>query len=121
MKIRIKGNSVRFRLTKPEVEKFDKEGYIEERTEFGASVLVYAIQKSDEANVTASFENGKVTLLVPNAIAEEWTETEQVGFDRNMVLGENRELYLLVEKDFKCLDETSEDQSDNYDNPLLKK
>jgi hypothetical protein len=30
---------------------------------------------------------------------------------------EDNSLYLLVEKDFVCLDETSEDQSDNYENP----
>jgi len=26
----------------------------------------------------------------------------------------------LVEKDFKCLDNVAEDQSDNYPNPLAK-
>jgi hypothetical protein len=30
-------------------------------------------------------------------------------------------LYLLVEKDYTCLDNVEEDQSDNYPNPLLKK
>jgi hypothetical protein len=32
-----------------------------------------------------------------------------------------KELFLLLEKDFVCLDETIEDQSDNYPNPLMDK
>lgn len=34
MKIRIKGNSIRYRLTKTEVETFSKVGFYEEKTEF---------------------------------------------------------------------------------------
>jgi hypothetical protein len=121
MKIRIKGNSVRLRLTRTDVDQFGKEGYIEERTEFGSNVFVYAMQRSDETSLTASFDGGKIVLLVPNAVAQQWTSTEQVGFSNKMNLVGDKELFLLVEKDFKCLDETIEDQSDNYDNPLMNK
>ena len=31
-----------------------------------------------------------------------------------------KKLYILIEKDFKCLDNTIEDQSDNYPNPLAE-
>jgi hypothetical protein len=34
--------------------------------------------------------------------------------------GTEEKLHLLVEKDFTCLDNVTEDQSDNYPNPLLK-
>jgi hypothetical protein len=52
-------------------------------------------------------------MFMPNAMAEEWTSTDQVGFENN-----GGQLYLLIEKDFKCLDNVAEDQSDNYPNPL---
>ncbi len=39
--------------------------------------------------------------------------TDEVGFEN-----EQGKLFLLVEKDFTCLDNVSEDQSDNYPNPL---
>ena len=41
MKLRIKGNSIRFRLTKPEVDYFEKENYLEEKTHFGNTEFVY--------------------------------------------------------------------------------
>ena len=32
-------------------------------------------------------------------------------------IGKGKDLFLLIEKDFVCLDHTFEDQSDNYPNP----
>nr|WP_157543792.1 hypothetical protein [Mucilaginibacter paludis] len=56
-------------------------------------------------------------MLVPQQTALNWTNTESVGFDHQDYSG----LYLLVEKDFKCLDNVTEHQSDNYPNPLAGK
>ena len=39
------------------------------------------------------------------------------GFQHKQALSNGKELFLLVEKDFVCLDNTFEDQSDNYPNP----
>ena len=122
MKIRIKGNSVRFRLTRSEVDQFANEGYIEERTEFGSNTLIYALQRSAEGDkLSADFDNNKITLNMPSTMADVWTSTEKVGYDARMDIGGTETLYLLLEKDFKCLDETVEDQSDNYENPLAAK
>lgn len=118
MKIRIRGNSVRFRLSKSEVEQFGNEGYVEERTEFGNTSLIYALQKSDVSELSAGFDGTKITMLVPQDIARKWADTQVVGFDNIVDMGNGKELYLLLEKDFKCLDNSSEDQSDNYENPL---
>lgn len=118
MKIRIRGNSVRFRLTKSEVDTFGSEGYVEEKTEFGNSSFIYALQKSDGDSIQASFDGMKITMLVPEDIQKKWVGTQVVGFDNMIDLGNGKELYLLLEKDFKCLDETIEDQSDNYEHPL---
>jgi 3-methyladenine DNA glycosylase Mpg len=113
MKIRIKGNSLRYRLTKSDIERFSKEGYIEDEICFGNNKLVYALQRSPVNELTADFNDQKIVLYVPATIAEEWTETDRVGFENS-----TNALYLLIEKDFKCLDNVAEDQSDNYPNPL---
>lgn len=118
MKIRIRGNSVRLRLTKTEVEQFGTEGYIEERTQFIHASLTYALKVTEDAEMTAELKDNKVTVYLPEAKAKEWVETQKVGFDAIMPLADGNELYLLLEKDFKCLDNTNEDQSDNYENPL---
>ena len=54
---------------------------------------------------------------MPDAIAKEWVESNEVGFQHKLQLENGTELFLLIEKDFVCLDNTFEDQSDNYPNP----
>jgi len=121
MKIRIKGNSIRIRLSRPEVEQFGKEGYLEEHTEFGNNAFGYVLQNSKEGNaLSATFEQGKITMSVPESMTREWTTTERVGYDSNMDIGNGKQLFLLLEKDFKCIDAPPyEDQSDNYEHPTL--
>ncbi|MCB0697423.1 MAG: hypothetical protein KDC07_08665 [Chitinophagaceae bacterium] len=118
MKLRINGNSVRLRLSKSEVDEFGEKGYMEARTGFGDVTLTYALSVTDHCDMRAEFADGKITMYLPDTKAKEWVETPKVGFDANMDLGDGNELYLLLEKDFKCLDNTIEDQSDNYENPL---
>lgn len=113
MKIRIKGNSLRYRLTKTDIDYFSKHGYIEETISFGDQKLIYALQRYQEDKLTADFNNQKIVLYVPVFMEEQWARTDCVGFEDS-----NGPLYLLIEKDFKCLDNVAEDQSDNYPNPL---
>lgn len=113
MKIRIKGNSLRYRLTKGDVNTFTQDGYIEEATNFGCQTLLYALQSTDESELSATFFNNKITLLMPDIMITEWALPDKVGFSY-----QSNGLFLLVEKDFKCLDNVAEDQSDNYPNPL---
>ncbi|OJV20213.1 MAG: hypothetical protein BGO21_12630 [Dyadobacter sp. 50-39] len=117
MKIRIYGNSVRFRLSKSEVGKLEEEGYLEETTDFGTAQLSYALQKSGGDELKARFEDNKITLDIPVKLLTGWAANNTVGFEGNMPLGNGGSLYMLIEKDFKCLDNVAEDQSDNYDNP----
>ena len=118
MKIRIKGNSIRIRLTKTEVDYFGTSGYLEEKTEFGNSELVYALQSKANINeISANFEGNTITVSLPELECKDWVETERIGLENKMDIGMGKQLFLLIEKDFVCLDNTLEDQSDNYPNP----
>lgn len=119
MKIRIKGNSIRYRLTKTEIANFGKNGYLEERTSFPSGTFFqYRLErKAGIENLEASFSGNFITVYVPEKIAEEWTTTDVVGYDYRLPMDEGEQLFLLIEKDFVCLDHTFEDQSDNYPNP----
>lgn len=118
MKIRIKGNSVRLRLSRTDIRNFESHGYIEEKTEFIDSVFHYALAvKDDIEELKASFSDNKITVFVPEKIRKEWTTTERVGFDNRMKTKEDKTLLILIEKDFMCLDNTHEDQGDNFPNP----
>jgi hypothetical protein len=114
MKIRIKGNSLRYRLSKTDVERVFNDGYLEEKIVFGHTMLTYALQVYDGDRLSAGYENNKIVVFVPETIASNWAKTDKVGFSEM-----DGALYLLIEKDFQCLDNTAEDQSDNYPNPSL--
>nr|WP_067058559.1 hypothetical protein [Mucilaginibacter sp. L294] len=114
MKIRIKGNSLRYRLTKTDLANLAASGYIEETSDFSPQVFKYVLSSATGNVLSASFENNTITINMPQNMIDEWAHTDRVGFEEN-----NSGMYLLVEKDFVCLDTVAEDQSDNYPNPLL--
>ncbi|MBT8187232.1 MAG: hypothetical protein HKP24_09615 [Croceitalea sp.] len=121
MKIRIKGNSVRFRLTKTEVATLCNTGSIQEKTVFGANKFIYKVKLDAQAQqLTANFSNNTITMVLPANITQNWENNDRVGFEHEQPLNHGEKLYLLIEKDFTCLDNTMEDQSDNYPNPKLQ-
>lgn len=118
MKLRIKANSIRIWLTKTEVSTLANTGYLEEQTRFINNEFVYAVQRVDNGiGLSAVLEPHKITMFVSKTLLKDWPKNDVVGFNSRMPVPENGSLYLLLEKDFVCLDETTEDQSDNYENP----
>jgi hypothetical protein len=118
MKIRIKGNSVRYRLTRSEVEKFSREGYLEEKTEFPGGVFTYALKaQSGIQHLDTDMSNNTITIYFPDEEKVEWYHSEQVGYKASKPIENGKSINILIEKDFACLDHIDEDQSDNYPNP----
>jgi hypothetical protein len=121
MKIRIKGNSLRIRLSRTEVNKLATDGYLEEKTEFPSANFCYALKRKDDIkHLEADFINNTVTMYVPEALTTAWPDNEIVGFDHKVELKTGALLSLLLEKDFKCIDaDVLEDQSDNFEHPSI--
>ncbi|MBK8495278.1 MAG: hypothetical protein IPL50_09765 [Chitinophagaceae bacterium] len=118
MKLRIKGNSLRMRLTKTEVSKLASAGYLEEQTVFAGNKFIYALQVAEDATeLSAALDANTITMFVPRSFVQDWPVNNVVGCDAHMHISETETLYLLLEKDFVCLDETHEDQADNFENP----
>lgn len=128
MKLRIRGNSLRLRLTRSEVAQFGDTGSVEEAIEFGGSggaasqQLIYSLVSSNDIEEpTAVFENGRITVSVPRAQAAGWTESNQVGIEAEKPLGgEGRTLRILIEKDFACLEprKDGDEDTDAFEHPL---
>lgn len=123
MKLRIKGNTIRMRLTQGEVDEFRNTGRVTDTTAFstrGTSSLEYALVTDENTmELSASFSDNRISINVPKTIAQNWTETEQVGFDNQEKEDELPTPYILVEKDFKCLHKRpNEDETDHFPNPL---
>lgn len=113
MKIRIKGNALRYRLTKSDIAGLADNGYLQEYTSFAEQPLIYALKAVENDTLSAGFFGNTITLFMPKQMAAELIHTDKVGFE-----AKSGALQLLVEKDFTCLDNVDEDQSDNYPNPL---
>lgn len=114
MKIRIKGNSIRFRLNHPEVEQLAIDRPITENVDFGATSLTYSVSCKRQQDFSVTFIENLIELQFPAALLYEWQTTDKVGYEAHFGA-----LAILIEKDFTCLDNTIEDQSDNYPNPLI--
>jgi hypothetical protein len=115
MKLRIRGNSLRLRLTKTEVAKLAEQGLVEEKTDFGnGQVFVYAVvASSDFETVTAEFQNGQIKVIIPKTIAETWATSEEVG-----ISAQQNSLKILIEKDFNCLTpRNAEEDADTFPHP----
>ena len=72
---------------------------------------------ADASELCADFNHQKITVYVPTKVQHEWVTTDIVGFENKQKIAGDKTLFLLIEKDFVCLDNTFEDQSDNYPNP----
>lgn len=122
MKIRIKDNSLRLRLTQSEVEAIHKEGEVECSIDFLDASLHYSLKRDDVREIGASFNNNHIKVVLPEVDANEWACNEQkVGLEHLQKMDDGKSLKILVEKDFACLtDRPEEDESDNFPNPLAK-
>lgn len=114
MKIRIKDNTVRIRLTKSEVASLSENGRIISKTEFLNKDFVYGIEILYQEGLSISFEDEEMMVQMPKSYVEEWVNTDRVTFEET-----HNKILILLEKDFVCIDRPEEDQSDNYPNPNL--
>ncbi|MEZ5386583.1 MAG: hypothetical protein R3F13_13805 [Prosthecobacter sp.] len=120
MKLRLRGQSLRLRLTKSEVAALNARGFWQDETVFGAGgfpALTYRVESSlvehPEVRLTAD-HSAMVMVVLPSADVNNWAETAKVGLYFEAPWG----LKVAVEKDFQCLDpRRDEDESDNFDNP----
>ncbi len=119
MKIRIFGNSLRIRVSKSDLKTFEQEGKLTAVTEFVTHSLHYSLEKKEGIEqLEADFANNCITMSVPTAEANNWIKTETVGLSARREMPDGTSFKLLLEKDFKCIDNTGgEDQSDNFENP----
>ncbi|MDB5155756.1 MAG: hypothetical protein JWR50_463 [Mucilaginibacter sp.] len=116
MKLRIKSNGIRYRLTKTDVANLASHGVIKEHVDFGDNKLVYVLRDTVDNELSVDFKNNIMTTYIPKIMIAQFANTDRVSFE-----GSYGEVQLLIEKDFTCLDNVSEDQSDNYPNPLSMK
>jgi len=124
MKLRIHDNSIRLRLTRSEVARFAAAGAIEGAIEFGPlpnQRLTYGLESSPQAaGLEVRLDERRVTIVLPEPTAKAWTEGDEVGVKGTQSLGEDKQLDILVEKEFRRMHGANANP-DLYPNPLESK
>ncbi len=121
MKLRIRDNSIRLRLTRNEVDTVSAEGMVKARVSMpGGNGLDYVLESSKLARKpTAVFSDGALTVQLPESAVNQWAASEQVSIAADESLDDGDVLKILVEKDFACLaPREGEDESDMFPRPL---
>jgi len=119
MKLRIRGNSVRIRLTQTEMVQIVDEGFAQDSIDFGPGArLNYQVEVVPEGAVGARFDGDSVRVILPRAIVQRWQRPEEVSIHGEQALPDDRTLKILVEKDFECLSpRPDEDDGELFPNP----
>ena len=120
MKIRILGNSIRLRLSQTEVKNLSEKNKVEEKTHFGNTpdaIFIYSLEKKKINEIGASLSGSHVQIFIPEKMANDWATSNEISLENNLLIGNGETLRLLIEKDFKCLTERGEDESDLFPNP----
>lgn len=121
MKLRMKGNSVRLRITRSELARLGAGGRVEESTRLGSLTderLRYSLASDGSvAGIAVSFLDGHIAVVVPVKQMRQWCGSDDVGIYAVLDIGSGESLEVAVEKDYACLDRNAEDNEDTFANP----
>jgi hypothetical protein len=121
MKIRIKGDSLRLRISRSEVARLLEGDCLEETIHFAPDAcasFTYALRQDHLiGKPTVEYTENRAAVVIPADQANAWGITDQVGIAADIDLRNIGSLALLIEKDFACLDRSDEDTHDTFPNP----
>ena len=120
MKLRIHGNSLRLRLTQPEVAQFSKTGFVEDSVQFGPGIrFAYTIETSSALSTPqATYQDHWLRIQVPASLASEWYTSDDVAISAEQKVEPDATLAILIEKDYQCLHGGDKRDPNAFPNPL---
>lgn len=121
MKLRIRGDNLRLRLKRGEVEQLAAGTSIVEETHFPDAVLICRLDVSENSDISATFSNGSLAVSLPKSRVLAWASTDEVSLFAEQKVSGSDSLSVLIEKDFKCLEpghhRDCEDDEDTFPHP----
>ena len=122
MKLRIRGNSVRIRMTKSEVAALGDAGHAEDRVRFSPrDELRYGVAVTAAEALSVEFGGGRLLVHVPKPLVTRWLAPTEVAIEGRQAIAGAEELKILVEKDFACLaPRADDDDADLFENPAAQ-
>lgn len=119
MKLRIKDDSIRLRLSQTEVRLLKENGNVSTLCNISpVNALLYGIKSAGSSQWSVIYKDGKVIVSVPEDVLQHFYQENNISIDQRLENGRQQGLYLLIEKDFQCLtDRPHEDESELFPNP----
>jgi hypothetical protein len=123
MKLRIRGNSLRLRVSRTELLQIAEQGSAEDSIRFAPGTeWRYGIDVKPAGAVAAQFAANSLRVVLPKARVEQWLDDREVAIEGEQPIGNGETLRILVEKDYTCLaPRTGEDDADLFVNPQQAK
>src|SRR5580693_676681 len=115
MKLRLKGNSIRVRLDRRDIERLFDEGHIDDAVQFGPGLAFSYVVRAAPApreRPRVSYTDGRLTIQIDPVDVEERLSGDRVGFDHLQDV-EGGVVRVLVEKDFACIDRPLGEEADD--------
>ncbi len=113
MKLRLRDNSLRIRITRSEVQRLFELGSIKSSTALGPrpeNCLIYCLESCSFADsIRVSFEGNLIRIVLPESRARAWFFGPEVGIYAEQSMN-TETLKILVEKDFFCLKPRTHEQ-----------
>jgi hypothetical protein len=119
MKLRLKGDTVRLRLTQSEVRQLAEGLPVQLLTRIDlATALLVRLQTWHLAVASVALHENTMEVQVPATETSAWAGNDQEGLEFRIDNGFPEGLLLWVEKDFNCLKpRPGEDESDHFPHP----
>lgn len=119
MKLRIKGDSLRLRISPSEMRTFLEKGRIEDTIHFGAAHdarLTYALEHGSVNQISVRYEAAEAAVVIPTTQARAWADGDDVGIYGSVPAG-SASLEVSIEKDWACLSGSEAENTDTFPNP----
>ncbi len=105
MKLRVKGNSLIFRVTRAELTKLNEAGRIDETIYFSAdqgSKVVYALSHDSQiTSISLRYQHQEILILLPSKQLDDWIMSEEKAVYTKIDLGTRDAIECLLEKDYE--------------------
>lgn len=121
MKLRIKGDSLRLRVSRSELDRVLHGERVEDTIHFSMSPdaqLTYGLEsalQSEPVRIECGPQN--VTVLLSKEQTTIWERDSEIGVYGSIEVGQSGSLQVSIEKDFACLDRSDEENADTFINP----
>lgn len=117
MKLRIKGASLRLRLTQAEMARLAAGEPVEEQVPFPGGALGYRLRRAPVRQIEADLSHAGIEVRIPEADAVRWCGSDLVTLSAEQAVPGGT-LRITLEKDFACLaPRREEDEADNFPHP----